>query len=65
MAKNVAARNVVAALADNSLQLAMFFRRYCNNALDVATLLRWPATRWTSQRCCDDRKRARARNVLL
>jgi hypothetical protein len=26
-----------------------------NNVLDVATLLRWPAKRWTSQRCCDGR----------
>jgi len=53
MAENVAARSVVAALAGNALQLAAFFRRCCSNALDVATLLRWPATGWTSQRCCD------------
>jgi len=45
MAGSVGARSVVAALADNALQLAAFFRRCCSNALDVATLLRWPTTR--------------------
>jgi hypothetical protein len=47
MAGNAVARNVVAALAGNALQLAAFLRRYCSNALDLAALLRWPATR-----CC-------------
>ncbi len=47
MAGNAVARNVVAALAGNALQLATFLRRYCSNALDLAALLRWPATR-----CC-------------
>jgi hypothetical protein len=28
-----------------------------SNALDLATLLRWPTTRWTSQRCCDGQQR--------
>jgi hypothetical protein len=65
MAGSVAARSVVAALAGNALQLAAFFRRCCSNALDVATLLRWPATRWTSRRCCDGRQRAGPRSVLL
>jgi len=50
MAGSVAARNVVAALAGNALQLAAFFQRCCSNALDVATLLQWPIARWTSQR---------------
>jgi hypothetical protein len=36
-----------------------------SNALDVATLLRWLATCWTSQRCCDGRQRAGPRGVLL
>jgi len=45
MAGSVAARSIVAALAVNALQLAAFFRRCCSKALDVATLLRWPATR--------------------
>jgi len=45
MAGNVAARSVVTALAGNTLQLVAFFQRYCSNALDVATLLQWPATR--------------------
>jgi hypothetical protein len=45
MAGSVATRNVVAALAGNALQLATFLRRYYSNALDVATLLRWPAMR--------------------
>ncbi len=49
MARNAVARNVVAALADNALQLAAFLRRYCSNALDLAALLRWPTTR-----CCYD-----------
>jgi hypothetical protein len=35
-----------------------------SNALDLATLLRWPATRWTSQRYCDGRQRAGPRNVV-
>jgi hypothetical protein len=26
-----------------------FFQRCCSNALDVATLLRWPIARWTLQ----------------
>jgi hypothetical protein len=65
MAGSVAARNIVAALAGNALQLAAFFRRCYNNALDVATLLRWLATRWTSRHCCDGRQRARPRSVLL
>jgi hypothetical protein len=63
MARSVAARSVVAALAGNALQLAAFFRRCCSNALDVATLLRWPATRWTSQRCCDGQQRAGPQSV--
>jgi hypothetical protein len=50
MAGSVAARSVVAALAGNALQLVAFFRRCCNNALDLAALLRWPTARWTSQR---------------
>jgi hypothetical protein len=50
MAGSVAARSVVAALAGNALQLVAFFRRCCSNTLDVTTLLRWSATRWTSQR---------------
>ncbi len=49
MTGNAVARNVVAALAGNALQLAAFLRRYYNNALDLAALLRWPATR-----CCYD-----------
>jgi hypothetical protein len=63
MAGNTVARNVVATLAGNVLQLAAFLRRYCSNALDLAAflrrycsnaldlvaLLRWPATR-----CCYD-----------
>jgi len=65
MAGSIAARSVVAALAGNALQLAAFFRHCCNNALDVKTLLRWPATRWTSQHCCDGRQRAGPRSVLL
>jgi hypothetical protein len=65
MAGSVAARSVVATLAGNALQLAAFFRRCCSNALDVATLLRWPATRWTSRRCCDGRQRVGPRSVLL
>jgi len=65
MVGSVAARNVVAALVDNALQLATFFRRCCSNALDVATLLRWPATRWALQRCCDGQQRAGPRNMLL
>jgi hypothetical protein len=28
------------------------------NALDLAAVLRWPTTHWTSQRCCDVRQRA-------
>jgi hypothetical protein len=39
MAGNAVARNVVAALVGNVLQLAVFLRRYCSNALDLATLL--------------------------
>jgi hypothetical protein len=50
MAGNAVARNIVAALAGNALQLAAFLRRYYSNALDLATLLRWPATR----RCYDN-----------
>ncbi len=50
MAGNAVARNVVTALAGNALQLAVFLRRYCSNALDLAALLRWPATR----RCYDN-----------
>jgi hypothetical protein len=65
MAESVAARSVVAALAGNALQLAAFFRHCCNNALDLATLLRWPTTRWTSQRCCDGQQCAGPRSVLL
>jgi hypothetical protein len=45
MAGSVAARSVVAALANNALQFVAFFRRCYSNALDVATLLRWPAIR--------------------
>jgi hypothetical protein len=45
MVENAVARNVVAALAGNALQLAAFLRCYYSNALDLATLLRWPATR--------------------
>ncbi len=55
MAGSVAARSVVAALAGNALQLVAFFRHCCNNALDLAALLRWPTARWTSRRCCDGR----------
>jgi hypothetical protein len=47
MAESVAARSIVTTLAGNALQFAAFLRRCCSNALDVATLLRWPATRWT------------------
>jgi hypothetical protein len=64
MAGSVAARSIVIGLAGNALQLAAFFRRCCSNVLDVATLLRWPATRWTSQRYCDGRQRAGPRNVV-
>ncbi len=45
MAENTIARNVVATLASNVLQLAAFLQRYCSNALDLAALLRRPATR--------------------
>ncbi len=56
MAENAIARNVVAALAGNALQLAAFLRRYydnvtrrcCGNALDLAAVLRWLTTHWTS-----------------
>jgi hypothetical protein len=65
MAGSVATRSVVAALTGKALQLTTFFRRCCSNALDVATLLRWLATRWISQRCCDGQQRARPRSVLL
>ncbi|CAM6017344.1 unnamed protein product [Sphagnum balticum] len=33
MARNAIARNVVAALASNALQLVTFLRRYCSNAV--------------------------------
>jgi hypothetical protein len=65
MAGSIAARSVVATLADNALQLAAFLRRCCSNALDVATLLRWPVAHWTSQRYCDGQQRAGPRSVLL
>jgi hypothetical protein len=55
MVGSVAARSVIVALAVNALQLVAFFRRCCSNALDVATLLRWLATHWTSRCCCDGR----------
>jgi len=64
MAGSIAARSIVIGLAGNALQLAAFFRRCCSNALDVATLLRWPVMRWTSQRYCDGRQRAGPRNVV-
>jgi hypothetical protein len=38
------------------LQLAMFLRR-AGVCSVLAMLLRWPTTRWTSQRCCDVRQR--------
>jgi hypothetical protein len=50
MAGNTVARNIVAALASNALQLATFLRRYCSNTLDLVALLRWPAT----QHCYDN-----------
>ncbi len=50
MTGNSVARNVVAALAGNALQLTTFLRRYYSNALDLATLLQWPITR----RCYDN-----------
>jgi hypothetical protein len=28
------------------------------NALDLAAVLRWPTTHWTSQQCCDVWQRA-------
>ncbi len=74
MAGNAVARNVVTALASNAVLLRQCvgpcsgaatttrwtLQRCCyDNALDLATLLRWPATRWTSQRCCDGRQRTR------
>ncbi len=39
MAGNAVVCNVVATLAGNALQFATFLRRYCSNALDLATLL--------------------------
>jgi hypothetical protein len=63
MAGSVGARSVIAALVGNALQLAAFLWRYWSNALDVATLLRWPATRWRSHRCCDGQQRAGRRTV--
>jgi len=65
MAGSIAARSIVAALADNTLQLAAFFRRYCSNALDVATLLRWRIARWTSQHVATMSGSALGLGVLL
>ncbi len=56
MVRNAVARNIIAALAGNALQLAAFLWRYCNNALDFAMLFQWPATRRyynnVTRRCC-------------
>jgi len=62
--QRVVARGVVAALANNALQLATLLWRWpatCYNSrrcYNLAALLRWPAMRWTSQRCCDGQQRA-------
>ncbi len=53
----------VAAMASNAALLRQHVGP-CNvaamagNALDLATVLRWPTTHWTLQRCCNVRQRA-------
>jgi len=46
MAGSVAAHSVVAALADNALQLATFFRHCCSNALDFTACYYDTTKKW-------------------